>query len=74
VVLHKQVDVNLKFPDQKILDIFRKDLLLAGCPLRADLQTLTLTFPQSFEKQIKLTCQAIKKELQITINAKGNAK
>ncbi len=66
-VLQKQVEVSLKFPDQTIFDIFRKDLIAAACPLRADMETLTLIFPQAYEKQIEQTCQAIKQDYQIKI-------
>lgn len=67
VVLHKLVEVNLKFPDKALLERFRNDLIAAGCPLRADMETLTLTFPQAYEKQIKETCQALKQDYQIKI-------
>ncbi len=67
VVLHKLVEISLTFPSKELLERFRNNLITAGCPVRAEMTNLTLTFPQAYEKTIKDTFQELKQEYQIKI-------
>ena len=67
VTLTKQVMVTIHFPDKELLDIFRKDLLEARCPLEVVLTKQSIIFPQAYEKHVKDTIKRINKEYQIQL-------
>jgi hypothetical protein len=67
VTLTKQVMVTIHFPDKELLEIFRKDLLEARCPLEVVLTKQSIIFPQAYEKHVKDTIKRINKEYQIQL-------
>jgi len=67
VILTKQVMVTIHFPDNALLEIFRKDLLEVGCPVEVDSTRQTMTFPQAYDKQIKDIIKRVSKEYHIQL-------
>jgi hypothetical protein len=59
--------VTLHFPDEALLELFRKELLEVRCPVQVDQARRTLSFPQGFERHLKAISQRLGKDYQIQL-------
>lgn len=64
-VIKRQISVTLHFPDKELLELFRKHLLDARCPVQVDQTRCTLSFPQGFEQHLKAISRRLSKDYQI---------
>ncbi len=69
VTIRRQVLVTLQFPGEELLEIFRKDLLAARCPIQVDQARRTISFPQNYESHIKTIIKRHNKAYQIQLQA-----
>lgn len=66
-VVHREIKVTLTFPNDELLNHFRKDLLEARCPIEVDPDKRTITLPQVFEGNIAASARRLKKDYRIRI-------
>ena len=69
VTIRRQVLVTLHFPGEELLEIFRKDLLAARCPIQVDQARRTISFPQNYESHVKTIIKRHNKAYQIQLQA-----
>ena len=66
-VIKRQVWVTLHFPEEALLELFRKDLLAVRCPVQVDQARRTISFPQRFAGHLKAISQRLSKNYQIQL-------
>ena len=67
VTLKRQTTITLHFPNDTVLEKFRKTLLDVRCPVETDRDNLTITFFRKYETEVAKTIKALGKEYRIQI-------
>jgi len=71
LTLFRQTMISLRFPSSDTLEMFRKALLDARCPVEVDKERLTLTFLKHYEPHVMKVMQALAEVYLVRVEEVG---